>query len=263
MRGATGMRMAFNPFRRNRSTGAAPARYRLPAGLRVYAIGDVHGRFDCLLQIERAIARDHGLRAPVEQALVIFLGDYVDRGLSSREVLERLTQPGFAGLPARYLIGNHEDAMLRFLAEPRDTAAWLNWGGAATLASYGIAISPTPTPAQLTAAGRALAAALPKAHHDFLVRLELAIELGDFAFVHAGIRPGIALNRQRRADLLEIREPFLSSEALHPRRIVHGHTVTADPVIFANRISIDTGAYATGRLTAAVIEDDRVDILTN
>ncbi|MGL4314845.1 MAG: metallophosphoesterase [Sphingomonas sp.] len=254
--------MKLNPFRRS-DRDAAPAVYRLPPGMRVYAVGDVHGRFDCLGQIERAIARDHAARAPIAEALVIFLGDYIDRGLGSNDVLDRLTQPGFAGLPTRYLIGNHEEAMLRFLADPRDAAAWLNWGGAATLASYGITVSPAPTTGQLTTAQRALAAALPKAHRDFLTQLELAIELGDYLFVHAGIRPGVPLSRQRRADLLEIREPFLSSELRLPRRVVHGHTVTADPVILPSRISIDTGAYATGRLTAAMIEDDRVDIITH
>lgn len=254
--------MRLHPFRRPKED-AAPAVYRLPPGLRVYAVGDVHGRFDCLGQIERAIARDHAARAPVDEALVIFLGDYVDRGLASRDVVDRLSEPGFAGLPARYLIGNHEDALLRFLADPRAAVAWLSWGGVATLASYGITVAPNPTITQLMTAQRAFAAALPLAHHDFLARLEVAIELGDYLFVHAGIRPGVALARQRRADLIEIREPFLSYQERLPRRVVHGHTVTADPVILPSRISIDTGAYATGRLTAAMIEDDRVEIVTH
>lgn len=231
--------------------------------MRVYAIGDVHGRFDCLQQIERAIVRDNAARPPVAGAQVIFLGDYVDRGLASADVVERLSKPGFAGLPARYLIGNHEDALLRFLADPQSAASWLTWGGAATLASYGIAISQAPTRAQLVAAQQALKTALPATHLDFLMQLELMIELGDYLFVHAGIRPGVPIHRQRRADVLEIREPFLSNTGPFPRRIVHGHTVTNDPEVLPHRISVDTGAYATGRLTAAVIEDDRVEIITN
>lgn len=240
-------------FSRFWHTKRALRQYALPDGLRVYAVGDIHGRFDCLAKLEDRIADYEASALPSRESMVIFLGDYVDRGPSSREVLQRLALGKFAGLPARYLLGNHEDAMLGFLETPDAYADWLSYGGMATLASYGVR-----PPARLDANGLSrircdLLHAVPPEHIGFLRTLELSMQLGDYLFVHAGVRPGLPLDQQRRTDLLTIREPFLSSKTPLPWRVVHGHTVLPEPIVEEFRISLDTGAYATGRLSCAVI----------
>lgn len=233
----------------------------LPPGMRIYAIGDVHGRLDCLSRIEDSIARHEAMLGDGQDAHVIFLGDYIDRGPSSRGVIEALVPRTFAGLSARHLLGNHEDAMLHFLASPRDGSDWLHFGGTATLASYGVGTAASITPAQLPAVAKRLQERLPEAHIAFLRELELTILLGGFLFVHAGIRPGIALAKQTRRDLLNIRDPFLGADRPLPWRVVHGHTIVEAAEITPTRISLDTGAYATGRLSCAVIEGRNVAIL--
>ena len=235
--------------------------HRLPDGERVYAVGDVHGHLGCLDRIEAKIVADISDRPPIGCATVIFLGDYIDRGDDSRGVIERLTSRRFAGLPARFLIGNHEDAMLHFLASPRDSADWLSFGGAATLASYGIRVGGSPAAGHMSSLAEQLGKALPESHLQFLRDLELFILIGDFLFVHAGIRPNVALQRQTRRDMLTIREPFLSHHDVMPWRVVHGHTIVDVPTIARNKISLDTGAYATGSLTCAAIEGNEVRIL--
>jgi serine/threonine protein phosphatase 1 len=249
-------RLPFAFFRRRNIKEQPRA---LPPGLRIYAIGDVHGRLDCLLMMDAAIRRDWARRT-TENALVIFLGDYIDRGSDSRDVINILKQRGFAGLPARFLMGNHEDAMLSFLEDARIGPAWTSFGGFATLASYGVKPIGGGDQNRMEQLRNGLIQNLPDSHLDFLRSLELWIELGDYLFVHAGIRPGRALADQRREDLLTIREPFFAASSL-PWRVVHGHTVIDKPVLLPHRISIDTGAYASGVLTCAVIEGDRAEIL--
>jgi serine/threonine protein phosphatase 1 len=237
----------------SRSDAAAPG-HALPAGQRVYAIGDVHGRLDKLRAMESAVA-DHFQRSGgIDSATVIFLGDYIDRGPDSRAVVEHLLPRRFAGLPARCLLGNHEAAMLDFLEHPAIGPAWLSYGGMATLASYGVSMPGGPVTDRMEALRQSLIAQVPRAHVEFMAGLETWIQLGGYLFVHAGVRPGRALDKQSRTDMLEIREPFLSYGRALPWRVVHGHTVTDEPEIRANRIGIDTGAYAGGRLTCAVIE---------
>jgi serine/threonine protein phosphatase 1 len=255
------MTSIFSRFRR--TAGQVSDIFRLPTGLRVYAVGDVHGRRDCLRQIESRIVSHRASAPRMDEDIVIFLGDYIDRGPASRDVIAHLLDGMFAGMPARLLRGNHEEAMLRFLDDPLGTADWLAFGGLATLASYGVSMPGAPTRARLLTVRDDLAARVPDTHRDFLHALELWIEIGGFLFVHAGIRPGVALARQRRADLLEIREPFLSHAGAHRWRVVHGHSVTDAAVISPVRIGVDTGAYATGRLSCAVICDDQVTILSS
>lgn len=241
------------PFLRRRPPAST---HRLPEGLRVYAVGDVHGRDDCLADMERRIGDDLARWPCAGDAAVIFLGDYVDRGPASAAVLERLAPRRFAGLPARLLLGNHEAAMLQFLADPIGGEEWLDWGGRETLASYGV--GPEGAPRALAVA---LAEAMPTAHLAVLRELELSIELGGFLFVHAGLRPGVPLERQRRLDLLMIREPFLSSTRVGPHRVVHGHTIAPAVELLPHRIGVDTGAFATGVLSAVAIEGEEVAIL--
>ncbi len=218
----------------------------VPDGLRVYAIGDVHGRADLLEELYDAIARD-AARARGQAGVIVHLGDYVDRGAWSRAVLERLLAPPPGGMARICLKGNHEALMLDFLAGRDHSGLWLANGGIDTLRSYGVSGQGGE------GLRRALAARLPAEHHAFLAGLPLSHRVGDYHFCHAGVRPGVPLACQSEADLLWIREEFLDSGADFGAVVVHGHTVTRDPVERANRIGIDTGAYATGRLTCLVL----------
>lgn len=191
---------------------------------------------------------------------MIFLGDYIDRGPDSRGVVNVLIRRNFAGLAARFLLGNHEDAMLKFLNDASTGDPWFAYGGLATLASYGVRPLGGIRSDRLTRLRDGLLAVLPPPHISFIHSLELSIEIGGFLFVHAGVRPGRELVAQRREDLLTIREPFLASSNL-TWRVVHGHTIFNDAAIGPHRISLDTGAYATGRLSCAVIEGESVDLL--
>ncbi len=225
----------------------------VPAGQRVYAVGDVHG---CYAQLERMLAlieADDRQRGPAETQ-VVMLGDLIDRGPQSAQVIERFVadMPAFARF--RFLMGNHEEAMLESLAEHADPRAsgWLRYGGRETLASYGVPDGVLELGGWLLS--DALRQHVPAAHLDFLAAFEDTIEIGDYLFVHAGIRPRVALDRQSTADLRWIRSAFLDDETDHGRIVVHGHSVFPDPVFRANRIGIDTGAYRTGTLTALGLE---------
>ncbi len=228
----------------------------LPEGVRVYAIGDIHGRDDLLGALHDAIARDLAAHPCRGRAILIHLGDYVDRGPASRAVLDRLCGPPPAGVSEMiHLAGNHDEVMLRFLEDPTLGRLWLQWGGDATLASYGVSLTPAVDPEQrFDAMRRDLAEALPRAHRSLLMHLPASHRLGDYLFVHAGVRPGRALDRQLRDDLLWIRDDFVASRAWHGAMIVHGHHVTATVDEHPNRIGIDTGAFASGRLSAIVLE---------
>jgi serine/threonine protein phosphatase 1 len=241
---------------------APPPTYTLPPGERIYAIGDVHGRLDKLVALEAQIAAHAAASPPPPDASVILLGDYIDRGPDSRGVVEHLLSRTLAGLPTRCLLGNHEAALLEFLESPAIGPAWLSFGGMATLASYGVTQPSQPVADRMEWLRQDLAGKIPRTHLDFLRGLEHSIERGGFLFVHAGVRPGRGLDRQSLTDLLEIREPFLGHRGALPWRVVHGHTVTDAPELLPHRIGIDTGAYASGRLTCAVIEGEGVDLLT-
>jgi serine/threonine protein phosphatase 1 len=230
-------------------------------GLRVYAIGDIHGRLDLLDALLQRIASD-GTTAGDGIRYIVFLGDYIDRGPQSCGVIERLAGDPPPGFGAIFLKGNHEDSMIQFLSDTRVGPNWLQFGGAATLESYGITVSPEGPPGEwLRTLQARLHAALPPRHRSFLAGLRTRVAIGDYLFVHAGIRPGVALDRQQELDLLWIREEFLTSRADHGKVVVHGHTITPAPDLRANRIGIDTGAYATNRLTCLVLEGTRRRII--
>lgn len=236
-----------------RQNGPAPAP-RVPEGTRVYAVGDVHGRLDLLTFVLARIAED-AADAPARRVLV-GLGDYIDRGPDAAGVLERLTAGPPPGFEAVLLKGNHEDSLLRFLAgDDRAAVSWLGNGGRETLDSYGI--EPPPRWAELVDFGalrRALRQAVPAAHLALLSRLAACHREGGYLFAHAGVRPGVDLDTQSPDDLMWIREPFLSSDADLGAVVVHGHSITPEPVVRSNRIGIDTGAYQTNRLTCLVLE---------
>ncbi len=247
----------------------APNR-RPPPETLVYAIGDIHGRSDLLDRLHEAIIADARRRKP-GRAVVVYLGDYIDRGGDSAGVIRRLIAP-FEGAPKNaiervFLRGNHEAMMLDFL--DGDSALLDRWvwnGGVPTLESYGLApmIGGRDDPHGDGWAGAVradLARALPPAHAAFLRGLGSHCRIGDLFFVHAGVRPGTALEAQSPADLLWIRDDFLLSAADFGALVVHGHTVAPEPRVLANRIGIDTGAYKSGRLTAARFEGDTVAFL--
>ena len=226
----------------------------VPKGLRVYAIGDIHGRLDLLLTLHEKLVADARNRPDLDKR-VIYLGDYIDRGPSSREVIETLRSVRPGGMPVTQLQGNHEAMLLRFLEDFTIGPEWFNYGGLATLMSYGVNPNGDGSATQdLQAVQRALFEKLPEAHRQFLINLPTHVEVGDYFFAHAGVRPGVPLDQQKASDLIWIRDEFLRSNEFHGRVIVHGHSFQSEPEVMANRIGIDTGAYATGRLTCLVLE---------
>lgn len=234
----------------------------VPKGLRIYAVGDIHGRLDLLDRMHGLISRD-AAEAPDRVKHIVYLGDYIDRGNQSHLVLERLCAGPLPGFGVIHLKGNHEDALLRFLADLRIGPHWLGFGGMSTLASYGIRRPSHGTVVErLEAIQVAMRAALPSHHFVFLRSLRLKVTIGDYMFVHAGIRPGVPLDRQRDQDLIWIREEFLNSDRDYGKIIVHGHTITAEPEIRRNRIGIDTGAFTSGRLTCLVLDGAERRFLT-
>lgn len=237
-----------------------PAPPRVPPGERIYAVGDIHGRDDLLAAVHGAIAEDMAAQ-PAARSVVVYLGDYVDRGPESFEVLDRLIHGRLPGVRSVHLKGNHEQMMLDFLSGVPETA-WLMNGGDATLASYGV---PPPHPwveaPELARVRALLRAAVPEIHLQFLRALELSFRSGDYLFVHAGIRPGRPPEDQEARDLLWIRGPFLSSSQDFGVRVVHGHSISPEPEIRPNRIGIDTGAFHSGRLTCLVLEAETMRFL--
>jgi len=234
-------------------TSAPSRKPAVPAGYRLYAIGDVHGRDDLLTELLAAIEADSNRRGPAKLVFV-FLGDLIDRGASSREVVERLRSYRPAGARLVFLAGNHEEVLLRILdGEARLVPDWLRFGGAECLRSYGA----DPESLRKMAPGQAVAAigfAIPASHVEFLRGFHDTFRAGDYLFVHAGIRPGIPLAEQTPSDLRWIREPFLTDGAEHGFLVVHGHTIRESVDQRVNRIGIDTGAYRFGVLTAIALE---------
>jgi serine/threonine protein phosphatase 1 len=232
-----------------------PAPASLPPGQRVYAVGDVHGCLERLEAMHALIAEDLAAR-PTDDPVLVHLGDYVDRGPDSAGVVARLANGGtLPALPTVNLMGNHEEMMLAALAigEAEATELWLSNGGADSLLSWDVPRSAQP---------KEWASYLPKPHLLFLRDLAVRHAVGGYLFVHAGIRPGIPLERQSRHDLMWIREPFLSFKEPFGPVVVHGHTPRQEPVVRSNRIGIDTGAVMGGVLTCAVLEDDRLGFFT-
>lgn len=229
---------------------------RVPDDARVYAIGDIHGcdtEFASLLQ---QIDADHAARSPKRQ-VIILLGDLVDRGPGSAAVVERARQLCGTGRDVRLLAGNHEELFLRSCAgEGKALRLFVRIGGRETALSYGITAAAFDA-ANFEQLHELLEAFVPASHRDFLGTMEEAVVIGDYAFVHAGIRPGVALAEQTGEDLRWIRDRFLKHADPHEKFIVHGHTITEDIDERPNRLGIDTGAYATGRLTAVALEGDR------
>ena len=237
----------------------------------VYAVGDIHGCYDLLVSLLAAIAEDASATADGRTPILIFTGDYVDRGQASAKVVQALLwlKNHHTEFEPHFLKGNHEAMLLAYLDAPLRSRGWVRVGGAETLQSYGV-IAPDPyhddDPADDGSdhlrARDALLERMPAAHLRFLQQLELSLQIGDYAFVHAGVRPRVALKKQSEDDLLWIRDEFLENKRKFEKTIVHGHSwVSDEPVILDHRIGIDTGAYDTGTLSAIRLEDRALQIL--
>ena len=228
-----------------------------------YAVGDIHGRYDLLKEVLAKISADAGARAQGRRPVLIFCGDYVDRGPDSAKVLEALVWlRRRSAFDLHLLKGNHDQMVLEFLDEPERVAEWLRTDGVPTLRSYGVDPPREEGEADLVRARDALLDAMPASHLLLLRSLKLMVSVGDYAFVHAGVRPGTALQAQTEDDLLWIKDDFLEDMGPFPKVIVHGHSWTDDkPRILSHRVGIDTGAYRTGVLTAVRLEDRKVGVI--
>ena len=227
----------------------------VPPGHAVYAVGDIHGRADLLEILLGRIAADAARHPEDRERCVVFLGDYVDRGTTSRAVVDRLLSDPLPGFGTVRLLGNHEEALLDFLDGRGGGMDWLSYGGLETLMSYGVPLRALPTdPGRAAELRAALAEALPPQHIAFYRSCTLYHLLGDFLFVHAGVRPGVSLQDQDPQDLLWIRDEFLRvNDPLPGKVVVHGHTICDLPQDRGHRINVDTGAFVSGRLTCLVI----------
>lgn len=270
---------------------AAARRSATPDGTVIYAIGDIHGCVDPLRELLEGVRCDSGARRARRQVLV-FLGDYVNRGPDNRAVIELARDPGLPGVEVVALKGNNEDLMLRFIDGDLSVGVhWLDFGGSATVADYGVAVGRRTGPgeavlekmrwqaenlddygvrvpglegqdvAALDALRREFAAALAGPHLEFLRSLRVAHREGDYYFAHAGIVPGVALEDQPELHQMWIRKRFLDSPLDHGAIIVHGHSITALPEVRHNRIGIDTGAYQSGVLTCLVLDGEERSVL--
>jgi len=227
----------------------------------IYAIGDVHGCLDLLRAAEEKVRRD--VQRTNVAGLIIMLGDYVDRGPDSRGVLDHLfTEPG-NDIRRITLCGNHDDLFMRFLDAPHDHSAWLDMGGRETLSSYGmpgayVSLDGKDSSDQLK---KQLVAAIPDRHRTLLAAMPVSLRIGNYLFVHAGIRPGIPLENQSDKDMMWIREPFLTQGPQLPITLIHGHTPGHEPSYGPGRIGIDTGAYASGKLSILKLFQGEASVL--
>lgn len=238
--------------------------FTLPEGVRAYAVGDIHGRSHLLARMLEAIALDVADNPPA-QVVEVFLGDYIDRGLHSREVIDLLLSPPPQGHERICLMGNHEEALLNFLNQPSTLRSWGNVGGYATLQSYGITIPESMAPERLAVVRDTLRQRMPAEHGTFLRRLPLSYVLGDYLFVHAGILPYVPLAAQRPEHLLWIRDPFLRHEGFFDYYVVHGHSPVAVPEIHPHRANLDISDAAVSSLCCLVVEgtEQRLLVVSN
>ena len=247
--------MSFLGFLKRRPRKDRPEKGlpHIPAGQRVYAIGDIHGRDDLFEQLLAKIEADNAARTKTFTTLIL-LGDLVDRGPDSASVIERAIRLGAPFDKVQLLIGNHEECFLAALTgDLRRVRYFIRIGGDATVKSYWCDDAAYAA-ADFDEVAKRLPGLVPQSHVDFLGRGENLIQIGDYVFVHAGVRPGVPLDRQQLSDLRWIREEFIEGEHDHGLTVVYGHTISDAVDEARGRIGIDTGAYMTGRLTALGLE---------
>ncbi len=224
---------------------------QLEPGLRIYAIGDIHGCIDQLRELLDAIDDDVRLFSP-QSHRIVFLGDYVDRGPANFDVVEYLIGLKNSSRDCIFLRGNHDDRFTGFCKHPEAIAeGYLRWGGIPTLRDYGVIQEPGESIQSLSERFRN---GIPAHHYQFMDQLPLTYVCGDYFFCHAGVRPGTALEDQLDHDLLWIRHDFLMHDEPFTKIVVHGHTPVEEPEVKSNRINVDTRCFDTGRLTAVVLE---------
>jgi len=232
----------------------------LPHGLRIYAIGDIHGQFSLLDRLQEMIRKD--VRDdPAIRHVIIYLGDYVDRGPKSSDVIDRLCMPSDQGIETIYLKGNHEEFLINFLEDASTGDAWLLNGGGDTLASYGVPEKLYQSTKTYHDARDALRHRMPAKHRDFLNNLALSHRIGSLFFAHAGVNPDVPLDQQRSKDLMWIRHKFINSTKDIGAYVIHGHTPRPEPEVTPFRINVDTHAWHTGHLTAVVLESGKFRFL--
>lgn len=246
-------------FRKEKPEIPAP---RVPDDVRVYAIGDVHGCNEEFGRLLTRIDADHAGRTPLRQ-IIVLLGDLVDRGPDSAGVVQRAMELSQSGREVHLIAGNHEELLLdSCIGDDKALRIFARNGGRETALSYGISDDDYDA-ADFTELQRLLEAHVPPEHRDFLTQMEQMVVIGDYAFVHAGVRPGVPFEEQASADLRWIRDRFLNHTEPFERFVIHGHTITEDVDEKPNRIGIDTGAYLGGPLTAIALEGDQRWFLTS
>ena len=235
--------------------------HHAPDNTVLYAIGDLHGHYSAYKMLYTLIEIEASKRPDLKH-IVIFLGDYIDRGPDSSKIIESLRNLKSDAIQNVFLIGNHEYSFLEYMKDPHANEQWLQFGGIQTVQSYGCLINDGPIlPSEIEVLQKKLNSRVPKEHLNFLNSLDHMSIYGDYAFVHAGIRPGLPLSEQKNEDLRFIREPFLSWEEPHEKCIIHGHSITKEPEIKQNRINVDTGLYKFGTLTCCVLKDETVSLI--
>ncbi|MFK5979010.1 MAG: metallophosphoesterase [Rhizobiaceae bacterium] len=227
----------------------------VPKGVRIYVIGDIHGEIDLLEELHEKMLVD-AKNNPTDRVLQIFLGDYIDRGLESKGVVDWLMRSPPAGWQRVCLKGNHETMVHDFLEDSGTLKRWQRLGGSQTLRSYGVRLTDQKKKISPKLLREDFSQKLPNEHRDFYSNLPLFFEMGSYFFVHAGVHPDRALHEQEERDLIWIRDEFLQSKQDFGKIIVHGHTPVDKPKILRNRINIDTGAYMSGILTCLVLENN-------
>ncbi|MGE3642815.1 MAG: metallophosphoesterase family protein [Beijerinckiaceae bacterium] len=245
---------------RTRGSGRAAKAPAVPKGKRIYAIGDIHGELQLLEDLIAQISADL-LADPVLHAQFIFLGDYIDRGPQSSDVLAFMAEMNGES-EVVCLRGNHEQILLNFLDDPSVLDGWRLHGGLETLQSYGVQTDQAKAGHGYVEARDALLRRLPQSHIDFLESTRYSFTVGDYFFCHAGIDPQAPLSKQKPQDLMWIRQQFFAQQSRFEKMIVHGHTRVRAPDIRPNRINIDTGAYDTGILTCLVLEGQKMRFLS-
>lgn len=243
----------FGWLKRRPAPPAAPLP-AVPDGQRVYAIGDVHGCLALLDELLDLIEADDAARGAASTTIIL-LGDLIDRGSASAQVIERVIGLVGEGWPIRAIMGNHEEVLLGALAgDPDQLRLLLRIGGVPTIESYGVTVERLEEEVSEEDGLALVAAAVPDRHKAFLETMETQIRIGDYLFVHAGVRPGVTFEEQSPQDLRWIRKEFLGHKEDLGATVVHGHSIRTNPDFRSNRLGIDTGAYRTGRLTAIGLE---------
>lgn len=230
--------------------------FTLPDSVRVYAVGDIHGQA-ALLEKALNFINDDARDFDGERIIEIFLGDYIDRGMHSRQVLDLLLESPAEGHERICLRGNHEETLLQFLDAPEIIRKWVQFGGFTTFSSYDVAIPKTLSGDGLIELHEAFLRALPHEHLTFIKNLELSYSIGGYFFVHAGVRPRIPLEKQQEKDMLWIRDKFLNHGSFYEKYIVHGHSPVAEMDIRDNRANIDLSKAEDGRLGCLKLENDK------